>query len=108
MTMIMQNVSQQFNEQYMPVKALLIYRSAERETDNYDRQSPGIYVESYDIGKNGNPINAHPLSVNEMVGLSELLQTTQELKTTYLQSKGVLPQKLVYVHAQNNGYAIWY
>jgi len=104
----MKNVSQTFNEQYQPVKALLIYQSAERESDNYERQPTEIYVESYDIGKQGNPINAHPLSVKEMIALSELLQATQELKNNFLQCKGVLPTKLIYVNTQNNGYAVWH
>jgi PRTRC genetic system protein B len=108
MTMTMNNVSQQFNEQYLPVKALLIYRSVEQETNNYERHDAETYVESYDIGKHGNPINAHPLSVMEMTALSRLLQTTQELQTTYLQTMGIIPQKVIYVNAQNNGYAIWY
>jgi PRTRC genetic system protein B len=104
----MNNVSQQFNEQYTPVKALLIYQSVEQESDNYERKPTEIYVESYDIGKQGNPINAHPLSLKEMTSLSELLQTFTELQNTYLQCKGVIPQNLIYVNAQKNGYAIWY
>ena len=104
----MKNVSQTFNEQYLPVKALLIYQSVEQDNDNYERQPTEVYVESYDIGKNGNPINAHPLSVKEMIALSELLQATQELKNNYLQCKGVLSTKLAYVNIQNSGYAIWH
>ena len=104
----MKNVSQTFNEQYQPVKALLIYQSVEQESENYERQQTEIYVESYDIGKQGNPINAHPLSVKEMITLSELLQATQELKNNFLQCKGVLPSNLIYVNTQNNGYAIWH
>lgn len=104
----MKNVSQTFNEQYLPVKALLIYQSVEHETQGHERRESDIYVESYDIGKQGNPINAHPLSITEMMMLSELMQSTQELKTTYLQCRGVLPSKLIYVNTQNNGYAVWY
>ena len=104
----MKNVSQTFNQQYLPVKALLIYQSVEQERENYERQPTEVYVESYDIGKQGNPINAHPLSVKEMIALSELLQATQELKNNFLQCKGVLPTKLIYVNTQNNGYAVWH
>jgi len=104
----MKNVSQTFNEQYQPVKALLIYQSVEQKSENYERQPTEIYVESYDIGKQGNPINAHPLSVKEMIALSELLQATQELKNNFLQCKGVLPSNLIYVNTQNNGYAVWH
>jgi PRTRC genetic system protein B len=103
----MNNVSQQFNEQYIPVKALLIYQSVEQDKDNYGHKSAEIYVESYDIGKQGNPINAHPLSLKEMGALSELLQATQELQNNYLQSKSVIPANLIYVNTQTNGYAIW-
>jgi PRTRC genetic system protein B len=104
----MKNVSQTFNEQYNPVKALLIYQSVAQETDSDNNKPTEIYVESYDIGKLGNPINAHPLSIKEMMALSELMQSTHELKTTYLQCRGVVPPKLAYVNTQNNGYAIWH
>jgi PRTRC genetic system protein B len=104
----MNNVSQQFNEQYVPVKALLIYQSAEQESDSYEHKPTGIYVESYDIGKHGNPINAHPLSLKEMGALSELLQSTQELQNNHLQCKGVIPPNLIHVNSQTNGYAVWY
>lgn len=104
----MKNVSQQFNEQYQPVKALLIYRSAEQVSETHERQEREIYVESYDIGKQGNPINAHPLSVKEMIALSEILKSTQELQNNYLQCKGVIPSKLIYVNTQNNGNAVWH
>jgi PRTRC genetic system protein B len=104
----MKNVSQTFNEQYLPVKALLIYQSVEQETESGNNTPTEIYVESYDIGKQGNPINAHPLSVKEMIALNELLQATQELKNNYLQCKGVLPSKLVSVNTLTNGYALWH
>jgi len=105
----MNNVSQQFNEQYSPVKALLIYHSVEQENnDSYNQKSTEIYVESYDIGKNGNAINAHPLSVKEMCALSELLQTSQELQNNYLQCKGVIPPNLIHMNSQSNGYAVWF
>lgn len=104
----MNNVSHQFNEQYVPVKALLIYNSVVQEANNYEQKETEVYVESYDIGKHGNPINAHPLSVKEMIALSELMQSTQELRNNYLQCKGVIPQNVIYINSQSNGYAIWY
>ena len=104
----MNNVSHQFNEQYVPVKALLIYNSVVPETDSYEQKQSDVYVESYDIGKTGNPINAHPLTVKEMIALSELMQSTQELQNNYLQCKAVIPSSLVFVNSQTNGYAVWY
>jgi PRTRC genetic system protein B len=104
----MNNVSHQFNEQYVPVKALLIYNSVVQDTDNYERKETEIYVESYDIGKYGNPINAHPLSIKEMDALSQLFQSSTELKNTCLHCKGIIPQRVIHINAQSNGYAIWY
>jgi len=108
----MLNASEDFNTQYMPVKALLIYQSGRKEnkyeyasSDNENRQ---VYVESYDIGKFGNPINAHPLSMAEMVSLSQLFQSTKELKSNYLKSKGILPNNVLYLNTQTNGFAVWY
>jgi len=104
----MNNVSQQFNEQYIAVKALLIYNSVILETDSFNQKEVEVYIESYDIGKHGNPVNAHPLSLKEMSGLSELLQTTQELQNNYLQCKGMIPPSVIHVNIQSNGYAVWY
>ena len=106
----MKNITQQFNDQYIPVKALLIYQSDEKEcSDQYHNENgQQVYVESYDIGKYGNPVNAHPLTIPEMQALGELLQSSQELKGGYLKSRGLLPANVVYINPLNNGFAIWY
>jgi PRTRC genetic system protein B len=107
----MTNINQEFNQQYMPHKALLIYQLKEINPDGQygaGDDNPQTYVESYDIGKHGNPINAHPLTMQEMVTLSEIFQSSLELKSNYLKSKGVLPNKVLYINAQTNGYAVWY
>jgi len=107
----MKNITEQFNSRFQPYKALLIYRyeQAEDLSNPYQvSKNTEIYVESYDIGKQGQPINAHPLTVKEMSALNELLQTTQELKGGYLKSRGILPSKVLYVHHGANGYAVWY
>jgi PRTRC genetic system protein B len=105
----MTNVTNDFNDKYIPYKALLIY-NCERENDsniNTD-EANSVYVESYDIGLLGNPINAHPLSLKESIALAELLQSCAEMKNGYLKSKGLLPNNLLYVNPDSNGYAIWY
>lgn len=111
MIMTMNNITQQFNSGFVPFKALLIYRFDKEEVNNQferDDKRTEIYVESYDIGRNGKPINAHPFNLKEMSELGELLQTTQELKNGYLKSKGLLPSNVLYVNQQANGYAVWY
>ncbi|AYL94385.1 PRTRC system protein B [Mucilaginibacter celer] len=111
MLMTMKNISQQFNSRFEPFKALLIYRHDEAgEISRFQSNEPQtqIYVESYDIGTNGKPVNAHPLSVKEMGALAELLQTSQDLKGGYLKSRGLLPLNVLYVNQQGNGYAVWH
>ncbi len=107
----MTNITEQFNNQYAPIKALLIYQSQLTVNDNYGYEAdrnPQIYVESYDIGKRGQPVNAHPLSMAEMVSLSKLFQSTEELKSNYLKPQGLLPNNVLYLDPQSDGYAIWY
>ncbi|UOE52548.1 prokaryotic E2 ligase family D protein [Mucilaginibacter sp. SMC90] len=107
----MTNISENFNDQYAPVKAILIYQSQLNVKDEYgyeaDRNAQ-VYVESYDISKQGKPINAHPLSLTEMVSLSKLFQSTEELKSLYLKPKSLLPANILYLDAQTEGYAVWY
>ncbi|WP_157544044.1 hypothetical protein [Mucilaginibacter paludis] len=49
----MKNLTSNFSNLYQPVKSLLIY------TKHTEEDTTSVYVESYDIGKLGNPINAH-------------------------------------------------
>jgi PRTRC genetic system protein B len=107
----MTNISENFNDQFVPVKAILIYQNQMAVKDEYgyeaDRNGQ-VYVESYDISKQGKPINAHPLSVAEMVSLSKLFQSTDELKSLYLKPKGLLPANVLYLDAHSEGHAVWY
>lgn len=107
----MKNITEKFNSEFQPFEALLLYRHDKAEGNNqyqHSEKQTEIYVESYDIGQKGQPINAHPLSVKEMTVLSEMLQTAQELKGGYLKSRGLLPTNILYVNQQSNGYAVWY
>jgi PRTRC genetic system protein B len=105
----MKNITEEFNKRLLPVKALLIYRQqATENTQAAEDVAPDIYVESYDIGRNGQPVNAHPLSLKEMNALAAVLQTAQEIKGGYLKSSGLLPQKVLFVNQQANGFAVWY
>lgn len=98
----MKNLSDNFSSQYQPVKALLVY-AKQTEDENHS-----VYVESYDIGKYGNPINAHPLTIKETAALGSLFRSAQELKTGFLRCKGMLPHKVLYINPDQNGFAVWY
>jgi PRTRC genetic system protein B len=101
----MKNLTNNFCNDYKAIKALLI---CQKQSESEDSEQHSIYVESYDIGKNGNPINAHPLTYRETLQLSSLFQAAEELKTGYLRSRGVMPSKVLYVNPQLSGYAVWY
>ncbi|MGZ3812294.1 MAG: hypothetical protein ACXVJN_11150 [Mucilaginibacter sp.] len=106
----MTNITEQFNQQYVPFKALLLYSYNKPQDYNngQNNRQTDIYVESYDIGHNGKPINAHPLTLKEMTALSKILQTAQEKQDSYLKSRGLLPGNILYVNQQTGGYAVWY
>jgi PRTRC genetic system protein B len=85
---------------YAPKKALLVYQSMAEES--------AIYVEAYDFDPSGKPINAHPLSMEESISLSHSLAQSGELSDSYLQSKGLLPEKVLYTQSGMEGFALWY
>ena len=95
----MKNIANKFSKAYLPAKALLLYR---------EQGSDEFYIESYDIGKSGTPINAHPLSIRESQSLADTLNTTEENRQSFLQPKGLLGEEVIYINSQRNGFAIWY
>jgi len=101
----MKNLTNNFCNTYQPIKALLI---CQKQGGDEGNEEHSIYVESYDIGKFGKPINAHPLTFKETLQLSSLFQASEELKTGYLRSRGIMPNKVLYVNPQQSGYAVWY
>jgi PRTRC genetic system protein B len=95
----MKTITQTFGELFHPVSALLIYRCSELQRDN-------IYVEAYDIGKQGNPVNAHPLSLNEAASLAASLNAAQDINRSYLKPKGLLPPHVLYLYP--DGFVMWH
>src|ERR1700761_331305 len=93
------DITETLGHLYQPIKALLIYNSPKDEAG---------YVEAYDIGTDGCPINAHRLSIQESIALAKALDTTEELKRTFLRPAGLLPKNVLYINPDRNGYAIWY
>jgi PRTRC genetic system protein B len=105
----MRNITNNISDFYAPYKALLIHKSI-KQLDGHEEGDTAtqVYVESYDISKHGNPINAHPLSQKESFALADMLQATREMQNNYLRSSSLLPNNLLYVNPDNNGYAIWF
>ena len=95
----MKNITKQFSQYFLPVKALLVYRSASDHS---------FYLESYDVDNMGKPINAHPLTVNESLVFAQTLQAQQGTVQKFLQPKGILESTILYLNAEPDGYVIWY
>ena len=99
------NVSEEFCVKYNPVKGLVIF---EKEIGSGLESDPEFYVESYDLGKGNKFVNAHPLSVQEMIKLSTLFQRSKEAQNGYLQCDGILPTNVLHVDNCVEGFALWY
>jgi PRTRC genetic system protein B len=95
----MKNITNNFGKFYHPVKAFVVYQ------ENTDKN---VYVESYDMDKNGFAINAHPLSLRESKALAKALDSGEESKRNCLKSRGLLPKNVIYINADSNGFAIWH
>jgi PRTRC genetic system protein B len=103
----MKTITKQFLDLYKPKQALLIYQHM-MESPIW-AGVPKFYVESYDIGPDGRPINAHPLTEAEAVELSKSLYDAYTEKTAFLCPKGLLPRNVLYINpSPENGYAVWY
>ena len=94
----MNDLTEMIAECFKPFKALLFYKG---KRDEY-------YIESYDMGATGNPINAHPLSPTESQALADALDNSEELKASYLKGNQLFPQNLLYLNSEKKGYALWH
>lgn len=98
----MKDITQDFGTLYHPTTALVFYQTNERNKDTY--------VEYFDMDKNGNPINAHPLSENEAKILAKSLttKTQKEKNQDFLKPNGILSTRILQINPNaENGSAIW-
>ena len=98
----MKNITQDFGTLYHPTTALVFYQNDERNKDTY--------VEYFDMNKNGNPVNAHPLTEREAKELLKALtiNTQKEKNQDFLKPKGILPTHILHINPSENGSALWY
>ena len=95
----MKDITQNFGTLYHPKTALVFYQTDERNKDTY--------VEYFDMDKNGNPINAHPLTEREAKVLAKSLNLTTK-KQDFLKPQGILSTHILYLNPSENGFVIWY
>jgi len=97
----MNDLTNNFGTLYHPTKALVVF---ERKS-GYNQNS--VYVECYDMDKDGLPINGHPLSVKEANALAKSLLIAEKKQRNFLNPKGVLSPNVVFLKTGNDGFAIW-
>jgi PRTRC genetic system protein B len=95
------DITEGFGTLYHPKSALVFYESKGLDKD--------MYVEHFDMDKNGTPINAHPLTEREAGALAKALTTEKQKQTAFLQSGGILPTNILHINpSRDKGAVIWY
>ncbi len=94
------DTAKDFGTLYEPKSALVFYQSLDKNAI--------MYVEYFDMDRNGNPINAHPLTVNESKALVKSLQIDEEKDKTFLKPKGILPTNVLHINPSQKGSVLWY
>ncbi|ANI89811.1 PRTRC system protein B [Arachidicoccus ginsenosidimutans] len=95
------SITKSFGTLYHPKSALVFYEAKGENSD--------VYVEHFDMDKNGNPINAHPLTVNEAKVLAKSLQTDEEKNQAFLKPKGILLTNILHISPNaEKGTVLWY
>lgn len=95
----MNDITENFRTLYHPKLALVFYQTKGMNSDTY--------VESFDMDKNGNPINAHPLTVREANQLAKALKTAKEEKEPCLKSDGIMSNAILHIDPIQNK-VIWF
>lgn len=96
----MNDITQNFGTLYHPLSALVFYQTK--------GSSKATYVEHFDMDKNGNPINAHPLTESEAKALAKALNTDKEKSKAFLKPKSILPTNVLHINPSENGTVLWY
>ena len=98
----MKDITHDFGTLYHPTTALVFYQNDDRNKETY--------VEHFDMDKNGNPINAHPLSEREAKILVKALTINiqKEKSQDFLKPKGILPTHILHINPSENGSVLWF
>jgi PRTRC genetic system protein B len=93
--------TEDFGTLYHPKSALVFY-----ESKGLDKE---VYVEHFDMDRNGTPINAHPLTEREAGALAKALMTEKEKQSAFLKSGEILPTNILHINpSRDKGAVIWY
>ncbi len=96
----MKDVMEHIGTLYHPKTALVFYEAKGANTE--------VYVEYFDMDRNGSPINAHPLTVKEAQRLAKALDTAKEGSKAFLKPKGIIAANVLYTDPSENGFVMWF
>ena len=92
----------EFNSLFVPKIALVMFE----QQGGHDKQ---YYIERYDIGMNGKPLNAHPLTEQEAAHFVEVFKSSTQSNFDFMVPEGILPENVLYLDPNNKeGLIIWY
>jgi PRTRC genetic system protein B len=95
------DITASFGTLYHPKSALVFYETKGTNSD--------VYVEHFDMDKQGNPINAHPLTEREAKVLAKALYTEKDKDKAFLKSNGILPTNILHINPNTDkGAVLWY
>jgi PRTRC genetic system protein B len=92
------DITENFGTLYHPKSALVFY-----ESNALDKE---VYVEHFDMDKNGNPVNAHPLTEREAEALAKALTTEKDKQAAFLKSGGILPTNILHIKSRGEKSAV--
>ncbi|WP_281323454.1 PRTRC system protein B [Flavobacterium aestivum] len=95
------NITGSFGTLYHPKSALVFYEAKGMNND--------VYVEHFDMDKNGSPVNAHPLTEREANALAKSLQIEKDKDKAFLKCQGILPTNILHINSNIDKDAVlWY
>ncbi len=95
----MKDITNDFLRLYYPKSALVFYQ----KKGNYNNS----YVEFFDMDRNGNPINAHPLTLKEAERLARALNVQARDEKRFLFPRGILKKEVLHIDHRNNN-VMWF
>ena len=94
------DITDDFGTRYLPKCALVFYEN--------ENKSSETYVEYFDMDEDGNPINAHPLTVREAQRLSKSLNIQNKKDKDFLKSKGIISTNILHINSSEIGKVVWF
>lgn len=95
----MNDITENFGTLYHPKSALVFYHA--------EGTNPDTYVEFFEINEQGNPTNAHPLTVREANQLAMALKTAKQEKEPCLKPEGIIGNHILHLDAVK-GKVVWF